>query len=121
MCGGKERGGKQGVVIMPEGNPSLTQGYVIIRAGSLWRHTPNILASLQVTRLSKYFLKPYHFSELLFLVGMLFHVNVSLILQGEVLSVVFYKIVKGFSKLSHRPSTFVQNRKRSFLWQDEFF
>ena len=98
-CGGKERGGKQGVVIMPEGNPSLTQGYVIIRAGSLWRHTPNILC-FQVTRLSKYFLKQYHFSELLFLVGMLFHVNVSLILQGEVLSVVFYKIVKGFSKLS---------------------
>lgn len=95
-CGGKEQGEKQGVVIVPEGNPSLTQGYVIIRAGSLWRHIPNSLC-FQVTRLSKYFLKQYHFSELLFLVDMLFHVNVSLILQGEVLSVVFYRMVRALA------------------------
>ena len=95
-CGGKEQGENQGVVIVPEGNPSLTQGYVIIRAGSLWRHIPNSLC-FQVTRLSKYFLKQYHFSELLFLVDMLFHVNVSLILQGEVLSVVFYRMVRALA------------------------
>lgn len=68
----------RGVVIMPEGNPSLTQGYLNIRAGSLWRHIPNILC-FQVTRLSKHFLKQSHFSELLSLVDMLFHVNVGLI------------------------------------------
>ena len=56
-----------------------------IESSTLWNHNP---------------VEPWLVSELLFLVGMLFHVNVSLILQGEVLSVVFYKIVKGFSKLS---------------------
>lgn len=66
------------MAIMPEGNPSLTQGHVIIRAGSLCRRVPNILC-FEVTRLSKHFLKQCHFSEILFLVDMLFHVNVSLI------------------------------------------
>lgn len=77
--------GRWRVVIMPEWNPSLTQGCVIIRAQSLWRHIPNILC-FQVTRFSKHFLKQCHFSELLFLPGKLFRINVSPILQGDVLS-----------------------------------
>lgn len=73
----------------------------------------NIL-HFQVTRFSKYFLKQYHFSELLFLLGM--YLQVSHILQGQGQSVVYQKLLRDFPTLGNRSSpqgTFVFIKKKS--------
>lgn len=73
----------------------------------------NILR-FQVSRLSKYFLKQYHFSEFLFLLGM--YLQVSHILRGHGQSVVYQKILRDFPTLGNRSSpqgTFVYIKKKS--------